>query len=241
TGGQFSGSGDTSSPKGIKVDGNLTVTGGRIWVRTGGTNGEGIETKSELSITGGEVASYAFDDAINSKSTLNISGGWIYAHSKHNDGMDANGNCYIKGGTVYAISAGQPEVAIDANSEEGYKLYVTGGTIVAIGGLERGAQLTQSCFQTSLWLASTWYALTIGNETFAFQTPSNGGSGLIVSGSGQPGLLSGVNVSDGTSYFGGIGIIGGSISGGSSVSLNSYTGNMNMGRLGGFPGPADWH
>ena len=29
-----------------------------------------------------------------------------------------------------------PKVAIDANSEEQKKLYVTGGTIIAIGGLE---------------------------------------------------------------------------------------------------------
>ena len=59
TGGQFKSNNDTSSPKGIKVDGNLTINGGTIWVRTSGYNGEGIETKSELRITGGEVASYA--------------------------------------------------------------------------------------------------------------------------------------------------------------------------------------
>ena len=135
TGGQFSGSGDTSSPKGIKVDGNISVSGGRVWVRTSGYNGEGIETKSTLNITGGEVASYAYDDAINSKGDMTIGGGYVYAHGQHNDGLDANGNCYIKGGLVYAICSGTPEVAIDANTEGGKKLYVSGGTIVALGGL----------------------------------------------------------------------------------------------------------
>ena len=228
TGGQFSGSGDTSSPKGIKVDGDLTISDGRIWVRTSGNNGEGIETKSKLTITGGEVASYAYDDAINSKGDMTISGGYVYAQGQHNDGLDANGNCYIKGGTVYAICSGTPEVAIDANTEGGKKLYVSGGTIVALGGLESGASLTQSCYQTS-WSANTWYAMTIGSETFSFQTPSTGGSGLVVSGASQPTLQSGVSVNGGTSHFGGLAITGGTVSGGSSVSLSSYSGGSSMG------------
>ena len=237
TGGQFSGSGDTSSPKGIKVDGDLTITGGKIWVRTSGNNGEGIETKGTLTITGGEVASYAYDDAINSKGDMTISGGYVYAQGQHNDGLDANGNCYIKGGLVYAICSGTPEVAIDANTEGGKKLYVSGGTVVALGGLESGASLTQACYQTSSWSANTWYAMTVGNETFAFKTPSSGGSGLVVSGASQPTLLLGVNVTGGTSYFAGLGIAGSTISGGSNVTLSSYSGGSGPG--GG--GPGGWH
>ena len=237
TGSQYKSNNDTSSPKGIRTDGNITVAGGQIWVRTSSTSGEGIETKKELNITGGEVASYAYDDAINSKSTMTISGGYVYAQGRNNDGLDANGNCYVKGGTVYAICSGSPEVAIDANTEGGYKLYVEGGTIIAVGGLENGSQLTQACYQSS-WSAKTWYALTVDGSTFAFQTPSSGGSGLVVSGASQPTLLSGISVSGGTSYFGGLGITDGTVSGGSSVSLSSYTG------MGGNPGgggrPGGW-
>ena len=236
TGGQYKSNNDTSSPKGIKVDGDLTISGGKIWVRTSGNNGEGIETKSKLTITGGEVASYAYDDAINSKGDMTINGGYVYAQGQHNDGLDANGNCYIKGGTVYAICSGTPEVAIDANTEGGKKLYVSGGTIIAIGGLENGASLTQSCYQASSWSANTWYALTVGNDTFSFKTPSSGGSGLVVSGASQPILKSGVTVADGTSYFSGLGIAGGTISGGSSVSLSSYSSGNSMGG-----GPGGWH
>ena len=235
-GGQFSSNNDTSSPKGIKADGNINVTGGKIWVRTNGYNGEGIESKKELTISGGEVASYAYDDAINSKGNMTISGGYVYAHGQHNDGLDANGNCYIKGGVVYAICSGQPEVAIDANTESGYKLYVTGGTIIAVGGLENGSQLSQACYQTSSWSPNTWYSLSDGTNTFAFQTPSGGGSGLVVSMASQPTLKSGVSISGGTSYFGGLGNAGGTVSGGSSVSLSSYTGGNNMGG-----GPGGWH
>ena len=239
TGGQYKSNNDTSSPKGIKVDGNLTISGGTIWVRTSGYNGEGIETKSELNITGGEVSSYAYDDAINSKGNMTISGGYVYAHGQHNDGLDANGNCYIKGGVIYAICSGQPEVAIDANTEGGKKLYVTGGTIFALGGLENGAQLSQACYQASTWSPNTCYALTIGNETYVFQTPSSGGSGLVVSGASQPTLTAGVSLNGGTSYFGGLGVMGSSVSGGTSVSLSNYTGgNSFNGGPGGGPG---WH
>ena len=167
---------------------------------------------------------------------MTISGGYVYAHAQHNDGLDANGNCYVKGGVVYAICSGSPEVAIDANTEGGKKLYVSGGTIIALGGLESGASLTQSCYQAS-WSPSTWYAMTIGNETFSFLAPSSGGSGLVVSASSQPTLLSGVSVSGGTSYFGGLVSSGGTVSGGSNVSLSSYTGGGGGFSPGGGGGP----
>ncbi len=235
TGSQYKSNNDTASPKGIKIDGDIDISDGRIWVRTDGTNGEGIESKSTLNISGGEVACYAYDDAINSKSHMTISGGYVFALGQHNDGIDANGNCYIKGGLVYASCSGSPEVAIDANTEIGCKLYVQGGTLVAVGGLESGSSLSQSCYQAS-WSANTWYALTYGSNTFAFKTPSSGGSGLVVSAPYTPTLLSGVTVSGGTSYFGGFGSIGGTVSGGSTVSLSSYTGGNGMGGMGGGPG-----
>ena len=233
-----------SSPKGIKIDGAITISDDAvISVTTTGAGGEGIESKTNINITGGQVTVNAKDDAINSsysndtKGTsgagdLTISGGYVYARSTGNDGIDSNGNCYIKGGVVYAIGTSSPEVAIDANSEEQKKLYVTGGTIIAIGGLESGASLTQACYSASSWSKNTWYAMTVGSETFAFQTPSSGGSTLVVSGASKPTLKSGVTVSSGTKIFDGVGCPGAVISGGSNVTLSSYSG----GGGGGFPG-----
>ena len=152
--------------------------------------------------------------------------------STGNDGIDANGNMYIKGGIVYASCSGSPEVALDANTEGGYQLYVSGGTVVAIGGLENGSSLSQSCYQASSWNKGTWYALTSGSDTFAFKTPSSGGNGMVVSASSEPALTSGVSVSGGTTIFDGMGNVGGTISGGSTVSLSSYSG----GGMGGGPG-----
>ena len=239
-GGQYKSNNDTSSPKGIKADGNINISGGAIWVRTNGYNGEGIETKSAMNISGGEVASYAYDDAINSKGDMTITGGYVYAQGKNNDGLDANGNIYIKGGLIYAICSGSPEVAIDANTEGGKKLYLTGGTIVAIGGLESGSSLSQACYQASSWSKNTWYTMTYDSNTFSFKTPSSGGSGLVVSSAATPTLSSGTTISGGSSVFGGIGIMSGTISNGTSVSLSSYTGGNGMGGGGGF-GPGGWH
>lgn len=237
-----------SSPKGIKAgvktqsgnsytySGGLVIKGGTVNVTTSGRNAEGIESKNYLDITGGYTTVNAYDDAINSAQDLTISGGYVYARATNNDGIDANGNCYIKGGLVFAVGSGSPEVAIDANTEEQKKLYVSGGTLVAIGGLESGSSLTQSCFSASSWSKNTWYALSYGNETFAFQTPSSGGNTLVVSAASTPTLKSGVTVSDGTSIFGGVGYTGATVSGGSSVSLSSYTGGNNGPGGGGQPG-----
>ena len=238
-----------SSPKGIKIDGTITITGGKIYVTTTGAGGEGIESKSTMNISGGEIAVNAYDDALNASSHLTISGGMVYAHATNNDGIDANGNCYIQGGLVYAIGASSPEVAIDANTEGGYKLYVTGGTIVAIGGLESGASLSQSCYSTGSssggggrpggggsssgsWSKNTWYALTVGNNVFAFKTPSSGGSTMVVSGASTPTLKSGVTPS-GTAIFDGVGYYPATVSGGSSVTLSSYSSSSGGGPGGG--------
>ena len=226
-GGGFHGGGQSSSDgvsaKGIKFDGNLSITGGKLIVKA--TSHEGMESKGTISISGGEVYSYSqSDDAINSAGEFTISGGYVCGYSAGNDGLDANGNCYIKGGVVYAIGSSSPEVAVDANTEGGYKLYVEGGTLIAIGGLESGSSLTQDCYSASSWSQNTWYALTVGSTVYAFKTPSSGGTPLVVSGASTPTLSSGVTVSGGTSCFEGLLCQDASVSGGSSVSLSSYTG-----------------
>ncbi len=210
--------------------GNIYISGGTITITTSGRNGEGIESKNTLVINGGHITVNAYDDAINAAQDLTINAGYVHAHATNNDGIDSNGNLYIKGGVVYAIGATNPELAIDANSEEQKKLYLTGGTIIAIGGLENGSSLTQSCYSTSSWSKSTWYALTVGSDTFAFQTPSSGGSTMVVSGASQPTLKKSVTVSSGTKIFDGAGYTNATITGGSNVSLSSYTGG------GGGPG-----
>ena len=232
------------SPKGIKIDGDIIINGGTISVSTTGAGGEGIESKKTLTVNGGHITVNAFDDGINSSGDMTINGGYIFAKGSKNDAMDANGNMYVKGGLIYAIGATSPEVALDANTEEGKKLYITGGTIIAVGNLEGGAQISGGTAKyTTSWTATSWYALYNGNELVAaFKTPSKTSSGstggpgggsssqkLVVYTSSTPTLKSGVSVSDGTEYFGGQANIGATVTGGSNVTLSNYSSGGGMG------------
>jgi hypothetical protein len=150
-----------SSPKAIRVgvktengnsyiyNGGIVISGGVIKARTSGTNAEGIESKNTLEISGGEIYVDAYDDGINSAQDMTITNGYVYSRSANNDAIDANGDVYINGGLVYAIGSRAPEVAIDANSEEGKRLFLNGGVVISIGGLEQGASLSQACYQSN--------------------------------------------------------------------------------------------
>ena len=225
----------SSSAKGIKFDGKLVITGGTVTVSA--KNHEAIEAKGELIVTGGDVYATSSDDAINSGSDMILGGGRVCAISTGNDGLDANGNCYIQGALVYAVGSGTPEVAVDANTEEGKKLYVISGTLVALGGLEGGASLSQACYSAN-WNANTWYGLyQDGALALAFQAPSRGGNTMVVSTGGTTTLKSSVSAS-GTKIFGGMGAT--AATGGSDVTLSAYSGGGmgpgGMGGPGGGPG-----
>lgn len=225
-----------TSPKAIKADGAMTISGGTTYAKA--SYHEAVETKSTLDVTGGVIYAYSADDAINSASTMTLSGGYVGAYSTGNDAIDSNGNLYIKGATVFAYTTkSSPEVAIDANTEGGYKLYVQSGTVYAYPSLESGSSLTQSCYTASL-NTSNWYSFTQDGTAFAFKVPYSGT--WIVSGGSS---LYSVSKSNGTTIFDGYGATDATVSGGSSVSLSSYSGGASGG--GGFPsgggGPGGWH
>ncbi|MCR4604294.1 MAG: carbohydrate-binding domain-containing protein [Prevotella sp.] len=222
---------------------NYTYSGGMVF--NGGTviasasSHEAIESKNTIVVNGGYIYAYSSDDAINSGSDFTINDGYVMGNSTGNDGLDANGNFYIKGGNVFAVGTSSPEVGIDANTEQQYKLYVTGGNIVAIGGLESGSSLSQTCYQANSYSKGTWYGLYSGSTlVFAFKVPSNSkmGTPMVVSTSGSTALKSGITTSGGTSIWNGFGTINTTASGGSSVSLSSYTGGSGGGGGGGGGG-----
>lgn len=131
-----------SSPKGIKAgtktengnnttySGDLQITGGTVNVTTTDNNGEGIESKNTLTISGGTVTVNSQDDGINSARAMYLKGGTITVVAKNNDAIDANANMYISGGTIIACGAQGAECGLDA--AEGYHLYITGGNVLAI-------------------------------------------------------------------------------------------------------------
>ena len=131
TGATFSSNNKKAQPKAIKSDGNMTITGGSINATSKGH--EAIETKGVMTISGGEVFAFSpADDAINSASHMYLQGGDITGVSNANDGIDSNGNLYISGGVIMACGAGTPECGLDA--AERYCLYITGGTVLGVGG-----------------------------------------------------------------------------------------------------------
>ena len=240
------GSGDTnsdgtSSPKGIRAEGNLTINGGTITVSaTGGEGAEGIESKAIMYIKGGYIDVTSYDDALNSTSHMYFTGGYTYAVATGNDAIDSNGNMYLSGGYVFCCGS---EEGLDANSEGGYKVYIqSGASLMAIGGnmgaIESGASLSQNCYSGTA-SANTWYALYSGNNVaFAAYTPtfSNQGGGggwgpggggssssktIVVTAPSTPKLYKGVTAS-GTTFWNGKGAT--SASGGSQVSLSTYSG-----------------
>ena len=197
------------SPKGIKADGKINVSGGQTQVRLEGTGDgtEGIESKSEIHIEAGTVESYSYDDAINSAGNLYIDGGYVYARSYNNDAIDANKNLYINGGVVIAEGAGQPECGLDA--AEQYKAYINGGTVIAIGG---GMQAIDSSSKQASIAISASMGMKVGildgsKAILAYTTPSsNSGTALMISspsfksGSSYT-LRAGCEVSGGTSFY----------------------------------------
>ncbi len=124
----------TSSPKGIKADGDITIDGGQMNISvTGISDGsEGLESKSSLTINDGEVYVYAYDDAINGGTAVNINGGKIYAYSVNNDGIDSNGTLTVTGGLVIASGCGTPEEGFDCDDSNYF--HVSGGILIGTGG-----------------------------------------------------------------------------------------------------------
>ncbi len=186
-GGNDSSSDNTSAAKGLKFDGNLYFDGADVTASA--SSHEAIEAKGTIEISAGNINATSSDDAINSGSDMTVTGGNIYAFSSGNDGLDANGNMYIKGGYVYAVGSGSPEVALDANTEQNYKLYISGGSLIAFGGIESGSSITQPVISISSWTSNTSYSLYNGSTLLLeFTSPSKGGNGIILS---HPDLKSG--------------------------------------------------
>lgn len=127
-----------SSPKGVKADGEITINGGLLNIQvTGKSDGsEGLESKSKITVNGGEVFVYAYDDAINvggdNPVGMEINGGKIFAFADNNDGIDSNGKLCVNGGLVIASGSAVPEEGLDCDHSQNF--IVKGGTLIGTGG-----------------------------------------------------------------------------------------------------------
>lgn len=182
-----------SSPKGIKVDGDIVISGGTFDISTKGNGGEGIEAKSTLTIEGGNIKIRAYDDGTNSSSHTYIKGGDLEIISAKGDAVDSNGAIYVSGGTMRIFGAASPEQGFDAG--DGYAIYITGGTMLAVGGGNSAPSSSTTGAQAYVILtqsvkASTTVSISLnGTEIAAFDVPADYTSSSSTGGfgGGRPG------------------------------------------------------
>jgi hypothetical protein len=156
-GGGFGGGGgnnaDYANPKAIKCEGNLTINSGTIRVNCTQTTegGEGIESKSVLTIHGGDIEIHTYDDCINAANHIAINGGTTYCVSSGNDAIDSNGTLTITGGFTIANGTKQPEEGFDCDNNT---FSISGGTIIGTGGATSNPT-TNACTQPAIKYTGT--------------------------------------------------------------------------------------
>ena len=128
--------GEQESPKGMKIDGDITVNAGDITVRCIGKceGSEGIESKKSLTVNGGKIDVMAYDDAMNAATLVKFTGGETFCLSTHNDGIDSNGDIKIVGGKVTSIAANMEAAMDNDNPGVNSTFTIDGGEIIGIGG-----------------------------------------------------------------------------------------------------------
>lgn len=140
-GGWPGGSSSGSGAKAIKVIGSAVVNGGNTVVTTSKSGAEGLESKTSVTIKGGNHYFRCYDDCINSAGKIDFQGGNTVCYSNGNDAVDSNygrsGAITISGGNVFAYtSKASPEEGFDCDNNT--YITITGGIAVSAGGSQGG-------------------------------------------------------------------------------------------------------
>lgn len=130
----------TSKDDAIHADNTLAISGGAITVATSYEGLEGLTVR----ISGGTHSIYATNDGINAAGSgtplIEVSGGntTIRTATGDTDAIDSNGNYIQTGGFVLVLggsSQGGMAGSVDVGTETGSYVRITGGTIMAFGGI----------------------------------------------------------------------------------------------------------
>lgn len=157
------------------IDPYVVINGGTITITTTGTGGEGIESKSTLTINDGTIYIKAIDDGINAGDAIYINGGNIVSYSTTNDGIDSNGTLTVTGGKIFAIGAKSPEEGFDCDNNT---FKITGGILIGAGGATSSPTASVSS-QASVILGSgnveTIYSVldSDNGEVMTFKSPAS--------------------------------------------------------------------
>ena len=181
----LSGSGesaDYSNPKTFSAQGNVTVNGGTFRATTVNDGGEGLESKNVLTINGGDLEIYAYDDCLNAATNITINGGRIYCYSTGNDAIDSNGTLTFNGGLVVASGTTAPEEGFDCDQNT---FAIRGGTLVGTGGAS-SSPTAANCTQRAVLYKAAGTSGTVvrvatgGTNVLVYKLPrtySGGGGG----------------------------------------------------------------
>ena len=136
------GGSSSGSAKAIKVGGLATIYGGTTTITTTKSGAEGLESKTQINIEGGQHYFKCYDDCINSSGKIFFNGGVTVCFSNGNDAIDSNagtaGAITIGNGVVFAYTTkGSPEEGFDCDNNNYIRITGTGIGISA-GGSQGG-------------------------------------------------------------------------------------------------------
>ena len=182
-------SSSTASAKAIKVGGVATVYGGTTDVHTSTSGAEGLESKTQINIEGGQHYFKCYDDCINSSGKIFFNGGVTVCFSNGNDAVDSNagtaGAITIGNGVAFAYTTkGSPEEGFDCDNNNYIRITGTGISLSAggsqgggWGGGGSGGTITNPAqgykFYTSSYTFQTGKYYTLSN------TSGTGGTNMV--------------------------------------------------------------
>ena len=169
--------------------------GGGGWPGGGGGGGntsssnkcspKALKSTGNMVFSGGTIdATSTNSEAIESKSCITIEGDAVVKGYAGDDVINSSSHMYIKG----------PECGIDANEEQNYTVYFTGGELIAIGGGNSvpGNSSSTQCYVTTSGSVSANTSVTLSNgsttlATFTMPYAYSNGSILVTA----PGMTKG--------------------------------------------------
>lgn len=184
----------------------VTINGGTVTVKS--SAGEGIQTKSALTVNKGTISILSKEDGFNAGTAIYINGGNIYSYSTANDGMDSNGILTITGGRVIAVGSMPPEAGFDCDART---FKITGGMVLGIGGATSSPSTTVSKIRSvvlgSVKTKSIFHIESEdGAEVLTFFIPAYYSTMLFASpklkANATYNLYSGGSIASGTNLFG---------------------------------------
>ena len=178
-----------ASAKAIKVGGVATIYGGTTTVHTSTSGAEGLESKTQINIEGGQHYFKCYDDCINSSGKIFFNGGVTVCFSNGNDAVDSNagtaGAITIGNGVAFAYTTkGSPEEGFDCDNNNYIRITGTGIGLSAggsqgggWGGGGSGGTITNPAqgykFYTSSYTFQTGRYYTLSN------TNGTGGTNMV--------------------------------------------------------------